>query len=251
MPFNNLPSPAQSRSYSRQADRVSSRASRCSSRPEWPHDMGPEPTAPLASRFGMASAASEAFGSALDRAAAGGFVGLSGNGGLTATCSGSSSIEKEPGHREQVWLTLREGQLFLAPKSRDWTPYAFLSMSDEVAYSVNDTALLMTLSPCAKPAGKRWGDSGRRGGAPPHLLVDRLLKTMRVRALRMMRLSTRCPTRICTWSSYCPMGDGRCWMYRSFRCKFQMRDKWRSGGLRSSGRVARRYGLSRRRKMAR
>eukprot|EP00927_Polykrikos_kofoidii_P060028 TRINITY_DN55105_c0_g1_i1.p1 TRINITY_DN55105_c0_g1~~TRINITY_DN55105_c0_g1_i1.p1 ORF type:complete len:765 (+),score=81.94 TRINITY_DN55105_c0_g1_i1:178-2472(+) len=50
------------------------------------------------------------------------------------------------GH-DRLWLSLREGHLFLAPKAREWAPYAFLQVDDGVAYSADELSLTLTLTP--------------------------------------------------------------------------------------------------------
>eukprot|EP00929_Paragymnodinium_shiwhaense_P014466 TRINITY_DN122373_c0_g1_i1.p1 TRINITY_DN122373_c0_g1~~TRINITY_DN122373_c0_g1_i1.p1 ORF type:complete len:790 (-),score=158.54 TRINITY_DN122373_c0_g1_i1:249-2618(-) len=164
MPLNSTASPAVSRSFSR-ADGGNGVPSRGSSRPEWPVEVA-EPMAPLAYRFSMPHLGSEALGGSLGAAARRGLGSITENNTLAATCSGST-VEREPqGHRENVWLTLRQGQMFLAPKSRDWAPYAFLSMDPQTCFTADESALTLTLmrsSSCVRGGGFRSVKAG--GGA--------------------------------------------------------------------------------------
>lgn len=57
-----------------------------------------------------------------------------------------SSKDREPTSTpERAWLSLCGQQLFFAPQSRDWAPYAFLHLDDGVAWRYNDKALTFTV----------------------------------------------------------------------------------------------------------
>merc|ERR1712150_209217 len=77
----------------------------------------------------------------------------------------SMPFNKGPGIRgippssggDRVWLTVRQSFLFLAPKSINWAPYAFVHLGSTALEHVDVETLTVTLTHCssAKPSTER------------------------------------------------------------------------------------------------
>lgn len=107
-------------------------------------------------------------------------------GTFTGSCGVAPILEgwpavTSPGSRgDQVWLSMQQGLLFLAPKPSSWAPYAFLHLRDVVLQEFDRSTLTVTLAmrsqvqaisldpPVAVPAKLPETGSGRiRVAKPP------------------------------------------------------------------------------------
>mmetsp|Transcript_162081 Transcript_162081/g.393684 ORF Transcript_162081/g.393684 Transcript_162081/m.393684 type:complete len:381 (+) Transcript_162081:302-1444(+) len=100
-------------------------------------------------------------------------------GSMSGACGVSPILEAWPlgsspaGRSDQVWLSMRHGLLFLAPKPSGWAPYAFLHLRDVVVQDFDRSTLTVSLAmkleerqPTPKAARKLPEARDGRPGAP-------------------------------------------------------------------------------------
>lgn len=92
-------------------------------------------------------------------------------GSLSGACGVSPILEPwpevtSPGCRgDQVWLSLRQGLLFLAPKPSNWAPYAFMDLRDVVVQDFDRGTLTVSLA--MKKAEQKASSSPPKAGKLP------------------------------------------------------------------------------------
>jgi len=70
---------------------------------------------------------------------------------LPSAMGGSSALHSTAASESQVWLSLRQGLLFLAPKPSNWAPYAFLHLKGLIVSEFDRPGLTLALSMGPQP----------------------------------------------------------------------------------------------------